>query len=96
MGFIRAWSLLAKIQGLVMSLRIRDTGEILCAALHNPEKGDVYLPDNISYKLTVEFGVIVTTPEPDHSTHGRWWWIDDPNKPKNCFIKGDSYEGSED
>jgi len=61
-----------------MALRIRKNGDILCAALHKEEKGDTYIPDNISEILSGATGlnpVITTDPEPKHSTHGRWWWI---------------------
>lgn len=60
-----------------MALRIRKNGDILCAALHKAEEGDTYIPDNISEILsgaTGEKPVILTDPEPLHSTHGRWWW----------------------
>lgn len=61
-----------------MALRIRKDGRILCAAIHRPEDGDTYIPDNISEILsgcTGEIPLIVTDPEPKHSTHGEWWWV---------------------
>lgn len=60
-----------------MSLRVRKNGDIVCAALHEARDGDTYIPDNISSVLsgaTGEEPLIVTDPEPIHSTHGRWWW----------------------
>lgn len=75
------------LKGLVMALRIRKTGEILCAAIHPERIGDVYIPDWLSYKLTVELGYIVTTPEPEHSTHGKWWFRHDDSKPDNCEMR---------
>ena len=60
-----------------MALRVRKNGDILCAALHDEEDGDTYIPDNISEILTGCTGeepLIITDPEPLHSTHGRWWW----------------------
>lgn len=63
-----------------MSLRIREDGRILCAALHPPQPGDTYLHDGISYTLTVELRAIVTEAmdEPagrgGHRKHGEWWW----------------------
>lgn len=65
-----------------MSLRIREDGRILCAAMHPEEPGDTYLHDGISYMLTVVHRCIVTEPwELDggrggHSRHGQWWWAD--------------------
>ena len=61
-----------------MALRIRKNGDIFCAALHDPENGDTYIPDNISEILsgaTGEKPLIITDPEPNHSKHGQWWWV---------------------
>ena len=52
-----------------MALRIRSDGRVLCAAKHPAEPGDTYLHDGISYRLTVELGVVVT--EPMFSGKGR-------------------------
>lgn len=66
-----------------MALRIRRDGRILCAARHPAEVGDTYLPDGISYRLTVELGVIVTEPMTSdagrggHAKHGEWWWANE-------------------
>lgn len=63
-----------------MSLRIREDGRILCAAMHPAEPGDTYLHDGISYRLTVELGAIVSEPmfsvvgRGGHLKHGEWWW----------------------
>jgi hypothetical protein len=71
-----------------MALRIRKNGCIFCAALHGAENGDTYVPDNISEVLTGCTGekpLIISDPEPIHSTHGRWWWAnqDCPFKENN-------------
>ena len=69
-----------------MSLRIREDGTVLCAAMHPAEPGDTYLHDGISYKLTVEHRVLVT--DGRHlrregneggplDGHGQWWWCDE-------------------
>lgn len=55
-----------------MALRIRKNGDILCAALHPPKKGDIYLDDGEHYRLSVEMEVICTDEE--HMQHGYWWW----------------------
>jgi hypothetical protein len=64
-----------------VSLRIRVNGEIVCAAMHPEEPGDTYIPDGISYRLTVEHHVIVTDKNhldrPGHKGHGLWWWADE-------------------
>ena len=60
-----------------MALRIRTDGRILCAALHDAEEGDTYIPDSLSEIMsgaTGEVPVITTDPGPVHSTHGEWWW----------------------
>ena len=60
-----------------MALRIRKNGQIVCAALHKEENGDTYIPDGLSEIMTGCTGkeaVLVTDPEPKHSTHGIWWW----------------------
>jgi len=65
-----------------MSLRIRESGEIVCAAMHPAEPGDTYVHDGVSYELTVEHRLIVTEPMTlppgvgmgGHGAHGLWWW----------------------
>lgn len=63
-----------------MAVRIRRTGEILCAAQHPAEDGDIYLDDGQHYRLSVEEKLLVTEPMnlPNgrgHAAHGQWWWI---------------------
>lgn len=43
-----------------MALRIRESGEIVCAAMHPEQPGDTYINDGHHYRLSVELGVIVT------------------------------------
>lgn len=52
-----------------MSLRIRSTGEVVCAAIHDPRPGDVYLDDNQHYAISVICRALI--PEPK----GRWRFI---------------------
>lgn len=55
----------------------------MCAAMHPAQKGDTYLHDGISYRLTVELRVIVTEPmecsegRGGHGQHGEWWWANE-------------------
>jgi hypothetical protein len=56
----------------IMALRIRETGEILCAAHTLAEKGDTYLDDDIHYKLSVITGAIIASP--NHKEDNRWFW----------------------
>lgn len=68
-----------------MAVRIRESGEILCAAKHPAAPGDSYVDDGLHYRLSVEIGVLVTEqmflPEGvgrgGHSAHGQWWWRDE-------------------
>ena len=55
-----------------MSLRIRETGEILCAAHTDPMDGDTYLDDKIHYYLSQLTGAI--RPSKTHSTDNLWFW----------------------
>lgn len=74
-----------------MALRIRQDGRILCAAMHVPETGDIYLNDKISYLLTVEHRILVTEPMETengfggHLKHGQWWWFN--NIPEGVEIE---------
>jgi len=65
-----------------VSARVRSTGEILCAAMHPEEPGDIYIDDGLHYTLGVVLRLLVTEPMhlPEgqglggHAAHGRWWW----------------------
>jgi hypothetical protein len=67
-----------------MSLRIREDGTVLCAAMHKAEPGDRYLDDAQHYRLSAELGMLVTEPmellhipgtnRGGHQNHGQWWW----------------------
>jgi hypothetical protein len=65
-----------------MSLRIRNDGRILCAAMHGEEPGDTYLHDGIHHRLC-RLGAIVTEAmhqeggRGGHAAHGEWWWVDE-------------------
>lgn len=68
-----------------MAVRIRESGEILCAAMHPALPGDSYIDDGLHYRLSVDIGVLVTEPmelpngvgRGGHARHGQWWWRDD-------------------
>ena len=57
-----------------MAVRIRRSGEIVCAAMHPAEDGDTYIDDGLHYELSVEKRVLVTEPMELHAKSGRWWW----------------------
>jgi len=63
-----------------MAKRIRADGTIVCAAMHPAQPGDTYLDDGLSYRLSVDYGVLVTDdqhiPGEGREGHGLWWWWD--------------------
>ena len=58
-----------------MAIRWRKNGQLICAAMSEPEEGDTYIGDRLSYELTVELKVIVA--DPDHKANGLWYWTRD-------------------
>lgn len=58
-----------------MAIRVRRDGSMWCAALTKPEEGDVYIDDDLHYHMSVECGVIVALPMPEHKEYCRWWWV---------------------
>lgn len=65
-----------------MAIRIRKSGQILCAAMHPARPGDTYLNDGLHERLASGTGALVTEPmhcdggRGGHATHGEWWWRD--------------------
>lgn len=57
---------------MVMAIRWRKDGRLVCAKMHKPEEGDTYIDDRLTYELTVTRGVIVADPE--CKTNGLWHW----------------------
>ena len=65
-----------------MAVRVRASGEVVCAAMHPEQEGDRYIDDGLHYRLAVELRVLVTEPMileegeglGGHSKHGLWWW----------------------
>lgn len=71
-----------------MSVRIRSTGEIVCAAMHSEQSGDTYIPDELHYRLSAEYGVLVSEPMERHKHDGLWWWFDEvpvEREPENIY-----------
>ena len=74
-----------------MAVRIRLDGRILCAAINAAEDGDVYINDDIHYKLSVEEKILITTENEHHKLNdGEWWWKG--REPKNIPIDKFYYE----
>jgi hypothetical protein len=57
-----------------MALRVRTDGTMWCAALTQEMEGDTYIDDGLHYQMSVECGVIVALPMPEHTQHPQWWW----------------------
>lgn len=62
-----------------MALRIRSNGDIVCAAMTEPQEGDTYLHDGIHYYLSVLTEAIVASE--NHKEDALWFWnIKEENK----------------
>jgi hypothetical protein len=53
-----------------MSLRIRETGEVVCAAMHPELPGDVYLDDAQHYAISVVCRALKAV------AYGRWRFVE--------------------
>ena len=53
-----------------MAVRVRKTGEVVCAAMFPEEEGDTYLDDGVHYCLAVQLRAMAPLP------HGRWKFIE--------------------
>lgn len=58
-----------------MAIRWRKDGQLICAAMSEPEEGDYYIGGRLSYELTTRLQVIVA--DPNHKTNGLWYWARD-------------------
>ena len=65
-----------------MAVRIRENGQILCAAMHPAQPGDTYVDDGLHERLASGTAALVTEPmhcnggRRGHAHHGEWWWRD--------------------
>lgn len=57
-----------------MSLRWRDNGELVCAAMSEEQPGDTYIDDRLHYQLSVLCAAIVA--DANHKDNGKWHWVD--------------------
>lgn len=55
-----------------MSIRWRVNGDLICAAMSEPEEGDTYIDDRLHYELSVESRAIIA--DVNHETNGLWHW----------------------
>ena len=58
----------------VMAIRWRKDGTLICAAMSEPEEGDIYIDDRRTYELAIVRGVIIA--DPDHKKNGLWHWVE--------------------
>jgi hypothetical protein len=56
-----------------MSIRWRKNGELVCAAMSNPEDGDTYIDDRLHYQLSVVSRAIIA--DINHEVNGLWYWV---------------------
>lgn len=56
-----------------MSIRWRKGGEMICAAISQPEKDDAYIDDKLHYQLSVVSRAIIA--DIDHEENGLWYWV---------------------
>lgn len=69
-----------------MSIRWRKSGELVCAAVSDPEEGDTYIDDRLHYQLSVISRAII--PSSDHEEDGLWFWVHGYSN-NNYFLKGE-------
>lgn len=55
-----------------MSLRWRNTGELLCGAKSEEKSDDCYIDDRLHYHLSVELRIVI--PDTNEETTGMWHW----------------------
>jgi len=56
-----------------MSIRWRKYGELVCAAMSQPEEGDTYIDDRLHYQLSVISKCIIA--DQHHEDNGLWHWV---------------------
>ena len=56
-----------------MAIRWRENGDLICAAMSDPEDGDIYITESLHYQLSVISRAILA--DVDHEKNGLWHWI---------------------
>ena len=56
-----------------MSIRWRQDGTLICAAMSDEEDGDTYIDDRLHYQLSAISKTILA--DVDHEQNGLWHWI---------------------
>ncbi len=60
-----------------MSIRWRQNGDMVCAAMSEAETDDTYIDDKLHYQLSVESRAIIA--DVDHKNNGLWHWVHGEN-----------------
>lgn len=66
-----------------MAIRWRIDGQLICAAMSDPEKDDTYIDDRLHYKLSVISKAIIA--DVKHEENGIWHWLHDKD---NILLRG--------
>ena len=61
----------------MMSIRWRENGDMICAAMSLPEKNDTYIDDRLHYQLSVISRAIIA--DVNHESNGLWYWVHGDN-----------------
>ena len=57
-----------------MAIRWRTDGRLVCAAMSEPEEGDMYIDDRLHYQLSVITKIIMA--DVQHKQNGLWYWVE--------------------
>ena len=57
---------------MIMAIRWRKDGMLMCAAMSQPEEGDTYIDDSVHYVLSVLSHAIIA--DENHKSNGLWYW----------------------
>ena len=58
---------------MIVAMRWRKDGRLLCAAMTEPEEGDTYIDDTLHYQLSMISRAVMA--DVDHETNGLWHWV---------------------
>jgi len=56
-----------------MAIRWRISGELVCAAMSDPQENDTYIDDRLHHQLLQHSGAIIA--DIDHEENGLWHWV---------------------
>ena len=61
-----------------MAIRWRKNGDLMCAAVSEPEEGDTYIDDRLHHQLhTITRAILADV---NHEENGLWHWVHDDAK----------------